>query len=95
MNEHHNHDALSCREIFSLLSDYIDGELPADTCQEVEEHIHDCAPCVEFMESLKTSVALVRGHEPAVAPGQIPPALREALLKVYRQKLESRGQNAH
>jgi anti-sigma factor RsiW len=92
MSDPQQHDALNCKEIFSLLSEYIDGELPAGACQEVEQHIQDCEPCVKFMESLKKSVALVRGHEPAILLDEVPPSLREALLQVYRQKLQAQDQ---
>ena len=41
-----------CQEVFALLSDYLNLELPPDACQSIEEHLAGCAPCIEFVESL-------------------------------------------
>ena len=32
-----------CQEIFSLLSEYLNLELPPDACQEIETHLAGCA----------------------------------------------------
>ena len=44
---------VECQQVFERLSEYIDGELPEDLCGVLAEHIEDCAPCVEFVESLR------------------------------------------
>ena len=77
-----------CQNIFKLLSEYIDGELPAGTCEDLERHIQGCAPCVEFMESLKKSVELGRKYAPDVAVPPVPEALREALRAAYAKSIE-------
>ena len=38
-------------------SAYLDAELPPGDCAEIEKHIAGCPPCVEFVESLRKSVA--------------------------------------
>jgi len=52
------HDAESCRQMAEMLSAYLDLELPPDACAEVEQHIAGCAPCVDFVESLRRTIAL-------------------------------------
>src|ERR1039458_799205 len=47
-----------CKEIFSLLSDYLNLELPPDACQEIETHLAGCPPCIEFAESPRKTVEL-------------------------------------
>ncbi len=71
-----------CGAIFAKLSEYLDGELPADLCEEMREHIEDCAPCVEFVESLRRSVALCKSA-PVGSPGALSASLREELLRAY------------
>ena len=39
------------------LSDYLDGELPADEQRAVEAHLRDCAPCAAVLNDLKRVVA--------------------------------------
>jgi RNA polymerase sigma-70 factor (ECF subfamily) len=56
-----------CRQAFERLSEYVDGELDAETCRCIETHIEDCAPCVAFLRTLKKSISLCgdAGKEPA------------------------------
>lgn len=79
-----------CRSVFEMLSEYIDGELPAETCEQIEHHIADCAPCVQFVESLRKSVSLYREYKPS---DELPPLTGEArarLAAAYREMLARR-----
>ena len=80
-----------CQNVFALLSDYIDRELPDGTCDELDRHIQDCAPCVEFVESLRKSVALGKKYLPGVDPAPVPDGVREALREAYAKSLAVRG----
>jgi anti-sigma factor RsiW len=51
---------LSCREILENLSAYIDQELDPSLCDEIEEHMRDCNPCVAFLNTLKKTVVLYK-----------------------------------
>ena len=79
-----------CQEVFSLLSQYLDRELPDDICQELDEHIAGCPPCVEFVNSLKKSLQLCRSCAEMEQPGPLPPADRERLFAAYQQALKTR-----
>ena len=46
------------------LSDYLDGELPAEECGDVEAHLRECAHCSDVLNELKRVVALARSIEP-------------------------------
>jgi RNA polymerase sigma-70 factor (ECF subfamily) len=76
-----------CQNVFALLSEYIDRDLPPGTCEELDRHIQGCAPCVEFVESLRKSVALGRTYSPGVEAPPVPEALKEALRKAYAKSL--------
>ena len=76
-----------CKEIFALLSEYLDLELPPDACKEIEAHIQGCPPCVEFAESLKKTVALCREYKPAELPPPIGEQARKELEEAYRKML--------
>ena len=47
-----------CKEIFALLSEYLDMELTPDSCLELESHLEGCPPCIDFLESLRKSINL-------------------------------------
>ncbi len=74
-----------CKEVFALLSEYLDVELPPEACQEIEAHIADCAPCVEFAESLKKTVALCREYEPSELPAPLGAQAKLELEEAYRK----------
>ena len=85
----HRHSQ-ECKEIFALLSQYLDLELPADACRAIEAHIKDCPPCIEFAESLKKTVDLCRHYSKSEVPCPLSEEARSELEAVYRKMLESR-----
>jgi RNA polymerase sigma-70 factor (ECF subfamily) len=85
----HAHDE-NCKEVFALLSSYLDLELPAETCAEVEAHLADCPPCIEFAESLRKTVELCRRYQPAELPTPLGDQARGELLAAYRKMLDGR-----
>jgi|YNPBryBLVA2012_1023415.scaffolds.fasta_scaffold01212_5 anti-sigma factor RsiW len=85
----HNHVG-DCRRIFALLSEYLDAELPAETCEQIAAHLKDCPPCVEFLESLKKTIELCRELEGEERPGPLGEAARRELQALYRKALAAR-----
>lgn len=81
-----------CKEVFSLLSEYLNLELPPEACQEMEAHLAACPPCVEFAESLRKTVELCRLYRPAELPEQIGNNAREQLREAYQRMLSARIQ---
>jgi len=79
-----------CREIFSLLSEYLNLELPPGACEEMQAHIAGCAPCVEFTESLRKTVDLCRSYKPAEVPAPLSTDAREQLLGAYQRMISAR-----
>ncbi len=85
----HEHGSASCREMLERLSEYLDGELDASACAEIEGHLHDCEPCVRFVQSLRATVA----HVESLPGGRLPDAFRQACLEAYERHCrgKSRG----
>src|ERR1017187_400253 len=79
-----------CKEIFSLLSDYLNLELPPDACQEIETHLAGCPPCIEFAESLRKTIDLCRSYRPTELPEPIGKQARDQLLDAYQKMLAAR-----
>jgi hypothetical protein len=76
-----------CKEIFSLLSEYLNLELPPEACDEIHAHIAGCPPCIEFADSLKKTIDLCRSYQPGEVPEPLGEAARQELLAAYRKKL--------
>ncbi len=79
-----------CLEVFARLSEYIDGELPEDDCAEIEQHIADCPPCIEFLRNLRRSVAASREVQSDLRPGPIPTEIQARLRAAWSQALTRR-----
>ncbi len=80
----------TCQEVFELLSQYLDLELPVDSCQEIESHLAGCEPCIEFVNSLRQTVEICRSYVPEVVPEPISREARENLLQAYQKMLTAR-----
>jgi RNA polymerase sigma-70 factor (ECF subfamily) len=80
-----------CREIFSLLSEYLNLELPPDACREIETHLAGCAPCIEFAESLRKTVEICRRYQPGQLPAPLGDNARAQLLDAYQKMLAVRS----
>ena len=85
----HQHDE-NCKRMFALLSEYLDLELPAEACQEMDAHIAGCGPCAAFTDSLRKTIELCREYQANELPDPIARDAREKLLAAYQKMLASR-----
>ena len=79
-----------CKQVFAMLSDYLNLELPPETCREIEAHIAGCEPCIEFAESLRKTVDLCRKYEPTELPAPMGEQAKAQLLDAYKKMLAAR-----
>jgi anti-sigma factor (TIGR02949 family) len=77
-----------CKELFALLSEYLDEELPPGTCEQIRAHIAGCPQCVEFVNSLRRSVDLLHKLRESEAPGPLPEAARDELRRAFQRNRE-------
>jgi RNA polymerase sigma-70 factor (ECF subfamily) len=73
-----------CKQIFAMLSEYLDGELPVKDCRELEHHLKGCRPCIAYLESLKTTVEACRRFKAPRAPALSKPVKAALLAAVQR-----------
>lgn len=75
-----SHTQLTCREILEKLSEYIDEDLDPSMCDQIEEHMSGCSPCVAFVNTLKKTVKLVNtaGNE-VIVPEEVRGKLHDFL----------------
>jgi anti-sigma factor RsiW len=82
---------LTCKQIFLRLSEYLDGDLPPDLCEEIQRHLAVCPACRAFTNTLRATIELC-GKLP---PVPIPPDLRRKLRAALRAHLaQVRGKTA-
>lgn len=72
------HAHMNCDKLLGSLSEYIDGELSPELCQELEKHLAGCDNCRVVLDTTKRTIDLV--HSPIEQP-ILPDAVRERLFK--------------
>ena len=72
-------DRPTCRSLLGLLSDYVDGELSEELCQEIESHTIECQNCRVVVDTLRKTISLY--HETAAESAEIPVEIRTKLYK--------------
>ena len=60
-----------CPHIVSLLSDYLDGRLPADVRLDLEQHLNGCSECTTFVGSFRSTVALLQSLKDEDLPEEL------------------------
>jgi anti-sigma factor (TIGR02949 family) len=71
--------SMTCRELFERLSEYVDGELSQELCEEIRKHMDGCDPCVNFAKTLKTTAELCRRLPSQPIPPEVAVDLRSFL----------------
>lgn len=70
---------MSCRHMLGDLSDYIDGELEAELCAEIEQHMECCENCRIVVDTLTRTVTLYHDHGHRPLPDDVKGRLFAAL----------------
>ena len=55
---------ISCRELVELVTDYLEGVLPADRQRDVHDHLLDCADCLRYLGQIQVTTRLL-AHLPS------------------------------
>jgi len=71
-------DHKNCRTLLSSLSEYVDGELSEEFCQEIERHMVDCEDCQIVINTLQKTVYL---YHKTTEQTEIPSDVRARLFK--------------
>jgi anti-sigma factor (TIGR02949 family) len=72
------HTHANCENLLGSLSEYIDGGLSPELCQEIEKHLAGCENCRVVLNTTKRTIDLVHLPESQAA---VPEAVRERLFK--------------
>jgi anti-sigma factor (TIGR02949 family) len=73
MNDHQD-----CQHLLGSLSDFLDGDLQADLCAQIERHLAECPNCKIVVDTLQKTVSLyqtVSEQEP------VPDGVRQRLFR--------------
>jgi hypothetical protein len=70
---------VACREFVELVTEHLEGTLPAELEQAIVAHLELCGPCVDYLEQMRGTVGLLR----TLPADTLSPGARNHLLEVY------------
>jgi anti-sigma factor RsiW len=73
-------DEMSCRDLVELVTEYLEGTLPAADRFRFEDHLGMCPPCQTYLDQLRLTLRAV-GSLPRES---ISDDAKQALLHVFR-----------
>lgn len=86
-----------CQDLFSQLSEYVDGRVDPVTCDQMQQHIEGCPSCVAFLRDLRGAIERCRTLrvkcDPAVAK-RLRSLLTREYLRLIGAPLQKNGQQA-
>jgi anti-sigma factor RsiW len=68
-----------CPRLLALLSDYLDGKLPADVRADLDRHLSGCPDCTVFVGTFRSTVSLLQSLSEDDLPEELRMRLRAFL----------------
>ena len=74
------YDELSCQELVELVTDYLEGMLPAEMRERFERHIAHCSGCQTYLEQMRAAIRVTG----TLTRESLSPEAEVALLDAFR-----------
>lgn len=71
---------LTCREIVQLVTEYLEGRMPAETRVRFERHVAICPPCRGFLSQMRETLRL----SGQISEESLSPEKRDHILAAFR-----------
>ena len=71
---------MTCKELVEVVTDYLEGRMPAEQRLLLEEHLAFCDWCQTYLEQMRATIRLTGN----LREDDLEPEAREALLGVFR-----------
>jgi anti-sigma factor RsiW len=71
---------MNCNELVELVTDYLEGTLPAGDRQRFDEHLADCDGCVNYLGQMRETITLTG----TLTTDDVSPAAAQTLLAAFR-----------
>jgi hypothetical protein len=71
---------LTCQELVEVVTDYLEGRMPAERRLLFEEHLAFCEGCQTYLEQMQGTIRLTG----TLMEDDLEPEARDALLGVFR-----------
>lgn len=71
---------LTCKELVEVVTDYLEGRMPAERRLLFEEHVAFCDGCQTYLEQMRATVRLTG----TLREADIRPEARDGLVRAFR-----------
>jgi anti-sigma factor RsiW len=71
---------LTCQEFVELVTEYLDGVMPAADRARFEAHLSDCPYCTSYLEQMRLTIQIT-GH---LSEATLPAGIRDEMLQRFR-----------
>jgi anti-sigma factor RsiW len=71
---------MSCEELVELITEYLEGALPAADRARFEAHLGECEGCTDYLSQMRRTITIAG----TLRADGIEPAARERLLRAFR-----------
>jgi anti-sigma factor RsiW len=78
-------EALSCRELVELVTEYLEGALTDAELQRFEHHLGGCGKCQQYLEQFRATIATTG----TLTIDDLTPETEAALVQAFRGWYES------
>ena len=73
---------MPCKQFVELVTDYLEGRLPAERVAQIDAHLADCDGCTAYLEQMRfTLEALGRIPEETISE-----AARQTLMRAFGER---------
>jgi anti-sigma factor RsiW len=81
------YEELSCQELVELVTDYLEGALPAELHDRFERHIAHCAGCQAYLAQVRATIAATG----RLTRESLTPEAERGLLEAFRGWKDASG----
>lgn len=78
---------MKCQDLLRVLSDYVDGEIDPEICEEFEKHMEGCNPCQVVVDNIRKTITLYKQDQPV----EIPADFHSRLHRILRDRWRTRN----
>jgi len=75
------HGDLACQQMVELVTDYLEGALPAAGRRRFEHHLAGCGHCTEYLAQMRETIRLTG----RLTPEDLTPEMRSDFTDLYRR----------
>jgi anti-sigma factor RsiW len=71
---------LTCKELVEIVTDYLEGALPASERERFDAHLRTCDGCTTYLEQMRATIRVMG----TLSEDGLDPAARDRLLQIFR-----------